>query len=104
MHKIKYSNQAEKDLQNAIDHITEESVPVALDYLDGYEEKIELLRSNPLMGIECKTKLIKRDCRILFYKSHIVFYKVNNHTQEIFIIRIFHHSEDYIKKFVATHP
>ncbi len=99
MHNIKYSNQAEKDLQDAIGHIAKESVPIALDYLYGYEEKIELLQLNPLMGIECNAKHIKRDCRVLLYKSHIIIYKVNNHTNKIFIIRVFHHSEDYTKIF-----
>jgi plasmid stabilization system protein ParE len=32
MHKIKYSNQAEADLQDAIEYIAKESVSMALDY------------------------------------------------------------------------
>jgi plasmid stabilization system protein ParE len=98
MHKIKYSNQAEADLQDAIEYIAKESVSMALDYLNGYEDKIELLQLNPFMGIECKTKLIKRDCRVLVYKSHIIIYKINSTAKEILIIRVYHHSEDYINR------
>ncbi len=52
MHNIKYSNLAFIDLENAISHIAKESKTNALSYLLRYEEKIELLRLNPFMGIE----------------------------------------------------
>lgn len=99
MHKVKYSNQAEIDLHNAITYISKESVSIALEYLSGYEDTIELLRRNPFMGTECKTKLIQRDCRVLLYKSHLIIYKINSQKNEIFIIRIYHHSEDYKSTF-----
>jgi plasmid stabilization system protein ParE len=99
MHNIKYSNLALIDLENAISHIAKESKTNALSYLLRYEEKIELLKLNPFMGIECKNKQIKKECRILVHESHIIVYKINTHINEIFIIRIFHGSEDYTNKF-----
>ena len=42
MYSIKYSNQAELDLEGAIAHIAQESITNAMNYLFGYEEKIEL--------------------------------------------------------------
>ncbi|MAD40792.1 MAG: hypothetical protein CL623_00150 [Arcobacter sp.] len=98
MHNIKYSNKAYVDIVEAIDYIASTSKINALDYLVRYEEKIELLRSNPYMGIECKNKLIKRDCRIIVHESHIIIYKVLNKEKEILIIRIFHSSVDYASK------
>jgi len=95
MYKVKYSNQAEVDLYDAIEYIAKESVSIALDYLSGYEENINLLQENPFMGIECKIKLINRDCRVLIYKSHIIIYKINSEDHEILIIRVHHQSEDY---------
>ena len=95
MHSIKYTKQAEVDLADAISHIAEESVPNAMHYLVGYEDKIELLRDNPFMGTHCKNKYIKRACRVLVYKSHIVVYKVQEAYHEILIIRIFHTSVNY---------
>lgn len=76
MHNIKYSNQASLDLDDAISYITKKSVANALAYLSRYEEKIELLKLNPYMGVECKNKLIQRDYRVLVHESHIVVYKV----------------------------
>ena len=70
----------------------------AMKYLSDYENKIELLQLNPYMGIECKTKLINRDCRVLIYKSHIIIYRVDNDKNEIFLIRIYHGTVDYVKK------
>ena len=61
MYKVIYSQQAEKDLSDAIDYIAAESVPNALTYLRGYEERVELLQSHPSMGLKCSAKLIKRD-------------------------------------------
>ena len=76
MHSIKYSNEAQTDLSDAISHIADESNLNALDYLTRYEKKIELLRLNPFMGVECKSKLIKRDCRVLIHESHVIVYNI----------------------------
>lgn len=76
MHSIKYSNEAQTDLSDAISHIADESKLNALDYLTRYEKKIELLRLNPFMGVECKSKLIKRDCRVLIHESHVIVYNI----------------------------
>lgn len=99
MHNIRYSNLALIDLEDAIYHIAKESKTNALAYLSKYEEKIELLKLNPFMGVECKSKLIKKECRILVYESHIIIYKVDMNINEIFIIRIYHNSVDYTNKF-----
>jgi len=95
MYNIKYSNQAEIDLNDAIEYIAKESVTNALEYLKNYEDKIKLLKLNPEMGTECKNKLIKRDCRVLVHGSHIIVYNIDEDLSEIFIIRIYHGSVDY---------
>ncbi|MGJ0301356.1 type II toxin-antitoxin system RelE/ParE family toxin [Aliarcobacter cryaerophilus] len=74
MHNIKYSNQAEIDLENTISYIAKDSKQNAISYLLRYEEKIELVKLNPNMGVECKNKLINRDCRVLVQESHIIVY------------------------------
>jgi plasmid stabilization system protein ParE len=99
MFSIDYSNQAEIDLEDAISYIAKESVSNALKYLKNYEDKIKLLSLNPYMGTECKNKLIKRDCRVLIYESHIIIYRVDESLDSIFLIRIYHGSVDYANKF-----
>lgn len=95
MYNIRYSEQASRDIEDAISYIATESKTNALDYLSRYEEKIDLLKFNPYMGVDCKNKLIKRDCRILVHESHIVIYKVLEDTNEVYLIRIIHSSADY---------
>jgi len=99
MFNIKYSKQAQIDLEDAISHIAKESISNALDYLKNYEDKIKLLQLNPYMGLECKNKMIKRECRILTYKSHLIIYQIDKSLDYIFIIRIYHSSVDYVNKF-----
>ena len=99
MHKLIYSNQAKIDLDDAISHIAEGSVSNALSYLTNYNKKIELLILNPYMGVECKNKLIQRDCRVLIYESHIIIYRVDDILSNILIIRIYHGSANYANKF-----
>ncbi|MBN2896901.1 MAG: type II toxin-antitoxin system RelE/ParE family toxin [Campylobacterales bacterium] len=94
MLEIKYSNLAESDLNNAISYIAEQSPANALEYLSKYEKKIALLRLNPNMGVDCSLKRIKRACRVLIHESHIIVYSLAK-PNEILIIRIFHHSENY---------
>jgi len=99
MFEIKYSKQAQIDLENAISHIAKESIGNALNYLNNYENKIELLQLNPYMGVECQNKMIKRECRVLTHKSHLIIYQVDETLNDIFIIRIYHSSVDYANKF-----
>jgi plasmid stabilization system protein ParE len=98
MFKIKYSNQAQIDLDEAISYIAIESISNAIAYLYRYEEKIELLKLNPYMGVSCENKHIKRDCRILIHESHLIIYQTDESKKEIFLIRIFHGSVDYQNK------
>jgi len=101
MYNIKYTNKAQIDLDTAIAYIAKESIFSALKYLENYEKKIEILRTNPNIGVVCKNKFIKRDCRILVYGSHIIIYRVDDNINEIFIIRIYHGATDYVSKFNA---
>lgn len=94
MYNIQYSNDAQNDLYSAISHIASESKNNAINYLARYKEKIELLS----MGVECKNKLIKRDCRVLVHESHLIVYKVLEDKNEIFLIRVFHSSVNYANK------
>ncbi len=81
MYNIKYSKQADIDIEETISHIAQESITNAMSYLSGYEEKIKLLLSNPYMGVTCKAKLINRDCRILVYHASVNY--INKFNQEI---------------------
>ncbi len=98
MFNIVYSKNADIDLLDVMIHIEKTSQKNAINYLDRYEKKIALLQSNPEMGTYCSNKNIKRDCRVLIFESHIIIYTVDKDRNEIFILRIFHHSVNYQEK------
>jgi plasmid stabilization system protein ParE len=98
MHKIIYSHQAQQDLEEMLDYISNESLANALAYLERYEKKIELLAFNPQMGTPCHLKNINQNCRVLPFESHLVIYEERKDKQTIFIIRVFHASSDYQTK------
>lgn len=99
MFNIRYSNEAEIDLDTMIADIAKESISNALAYLDRYESKIELLKSNPYMGVACQNKKINRDCRVLVFESHIIIYRVDDNSNEIVVSRLYHSREKYQQKF-----
>ena len=98
MHSIRYTVQAEIDLEEMVDHIAQNSFANATEYLERYEKKLDLLIRNPYMGTRCVNKNIQRECRVLTFESHLIVYKEESGLEEIYIIRIFHHRVDYVRK------
>jgi len=62
--QIKYSEQSILDLDSIIQYISKDSISRA--YADFLKLKIEILKSSPYIGIECKHKKVYQDCRVLF--------------------------------------
>ena len=98
MLNIEYSKNAELDLEDIADFISKDSTNRALAYLDKIQSTIELISKNPSMGITCKSKNIKLECRILIFDEYLIFYQVSE--VSIFIIRILHGSVNYKKILV----
>ena len=98
MLNIEYSKNAELDLEDVADFIAKDSTKRALAYLDKIQSTIELISKNPSLGITCKSKNIKLECRILIFDEYLIFYQVTE--VSIFIIRILHGSVNYKKILV----
>lgn len=96
MLNIKYTNQAVSDLSEIFELIAKDKPSVAIEYITKLEEYVELLSSNPMMGVSCKNKNIQKDCRILIYENYLIFYQVIDN--EILILRIFNSSVNYEDK------
>lgn len=97
MYKIVYKELAYEDLVSIFDTIAKDSPNLALEYLDKLEETIDLLSTNPLLGVECKRKNIHRECRVLIVENYLIFYQLLE--QEIVILRILHSRFDYVNLF-----
>ena len=97
MNNLKYSQLAKEDLFSIFEAISKDKPSVAIEYITKLEVYIELLETNPMMGIECKNKNINQDCRILVYGNYLIFYTIKN--TDINIIRILNSRTDYRKGF-----
>ena len=98
MHNIKYTQLAKEDLFNLFELISKDKPTVAVEYINKLEGYIELLESNPLMGVECKKKNINQNCRILIYENYLIFYKVFD-DNTVHILRVLNSRINYKKLF-----
>ncbi len=98
MLRIDFSKDAECDLEEIVDFIALDSVDRALEYLEKIKENIALLSKNAHLGVLCRRKNIKIECRILIFDAYLIFYKVLENS--ILIIRILHSSLNYKKILV----
>ena len=97
MHNIRYTQLAKDDLFNVFEIIASDKPSVAVEYIFKLEEYIELLESNPKMGVECKKKNINQNCRVLIYQNYLIFYRI--HKDDIHILRVLNSKRDYTKHF-----
>jgi len=93
MYNIRYTELAEADLSELFKVIYEDKLTIAVEYVDKLDSFIGLLVENLLMGIECKHKKIDRECRVLVYKSYLIFYRVTE--DEVVIIRVLNAHIDF---------
>jgi len=96
MLNIVYTKLAEKDLFELFETILEDKPTVAVEYITKLEKYIELLQDNPELGLECKSKNINKDCRILIFENYLIFYQLD--VDNIRIIRILNSRLNYIDK------
>ncbi|KPA09229.1 Plasmid stabilization system [Candidatus Magnetomorum sp. HK-1] len=94
--KIIYTCKAENDLDSIFSFIAENNPMNALNYINRMQSAIENLAITPYIGVSCRAKGIKRDCRILIFTNYLIFYKVNEEKKQINILRILHGSRKYL--------
>lgn len=94
-HKIYYLEKAQEDLESILDFITKDSLQRAQDYLQFLQTSISTLGDFPKLGVTCKRKHIRRECRILIIENYLIFYKIDEKSQKIFIGRVLHCSVNY---------
>jgi len=94
--QIDYSDQSIEDLSKIGEFIAKESKSSAAQYLKKLKTKIELLIHFPFIGVECQSKEIYEDCRIMIFESYLIFYTIKK--ESIRINRILHHSVNYQEK------
>jgi plasmid stabilization system protein ParE len=93
MLSIRYTKRAVADLENIYLIIAQDKKSVAASFVNKIDAYILLLKTNPKMGKDCRQKGYDRDCRVLFYDSYAIFYKIyKNH---ISVQRIINTKQNY---------
>jgi plasmid stabilization system protein ParE len=95
---LEYSEQSIIDLDNIINYIAKDSKNRALQYIDKMKSKIELLVHTPNIGVLCKEKKIKLNCKIFIFEHYLVFYTIKENS--IQIKRVLHSSVNYTNKLI----
>ena len=81
--RIEYTELAIEDLTNILDTIAQDSPKRALAYVDRIKSAIELLQMFPNMGVSCRSKGIKENCRVMIFEAYLVFYTITYETVTI---------------------
>jgi len=99
MYSIVITEPAEQDLSSAVDYfITVLKAPKAAQtLLDEVEEKLYFLSTNPFVyEIEYDDYLLERNIRSVLVRSHLVFYVVNQKSEEVVILRILYARRNWL--------
>ena len=91
--EIEYTEEAIVDLNGIFQHIAQESIINALSYIDYVESTIEKLEDNLELGMKCRRKRVRIECRILIVKSHLVIYKFTSN--RVKILRVVRDKQKY---------
>lgn len=91
--EIEYTEEAIADLKGIFSHIAQESIVNALSYIDYVENTIEKLEDNPELGMKCRRKRVRIECRILIVKSHLVIYRFTS--DYVKILRVVRDKQKY---------
>jgi len=99
MYSITITEPAEQDLNSAVDYfITVLKAPKAAQtLLDEIEDKINFLSTNPLVyEIENDGFLQERNIRSVLVRIHLIFYIVNNTSEQVIVLRILYARRNWI--------
>jgi toxin ParE1/3/4 len=92
-HSIRYLPVAQDDLLSIVNHISQDSVERALDFVEKLDARISLLGQNPELGrIPRHARLREFGYRVLIIESYLVFYVIRGRVVEIH--RVIHGSRN----------
>ncbi|EMG6525500.1 MULTISPECIES: type II toxin-antitoxin system RelE/ParE family toxin [Providencia] len=92
----KLSNLAAKDFEGIFEYtLINFGVRKADEYTKSLHCVLEMLSSNPLIGLECAE--ISVEIRRYNHSKHVIFYR--HRTNDIFVIRVLHQQMEPLKHF-----
>lgn len=92
----KLSNLAAKDFEGIFEYtLVNFGVSKADEYTKSLQCALEMLSSNPLIGLKCAE--ISEGIRRYNHSKHVIFYR--QRTKDIFVIRVLHQQMEPLKHF-----
>ncbi|MBS1680808.1 MAG: type II toxin-antitoxin system RelE/ParE family toxin [Bacteroidetes bacterium] len=92
--EVRLLPQAEEDLIEIIEYITEDKPSAAEKMLDRFEKAFQALSENPMVGRMAREHRLKLlQYRVLVVEPYLLFYQIKK--KSIFIFRILHGARDY---------
>ena len=99
MYTVTITEPAEQDLNSAVEYYLNvlKAPKAAQTLLDEIEEKLNFLSTNPLVyEIEYDNYLQERNIRSVLVRNQLVFYIVNQNSEEVIIIRILYARRNWL--------
>ena len=95
-YSVRLLSVAEEDLASILDYISVDNHIAAHKLLESFEDKLELLKDNPLLGkLPADETLKEFGYRYLVVSSYLVFYVIRSH--DVVVHRILHGARNYLE-------
>lgn len=92
MAEYRFTETAEYDLQDIVDYTLHEwGEQQALDYIDGLEERCQMLADNPSLGV--KRDRLMEGLHSFVYQNHVLFYLKED--TGVVVVRVLHQGMDH---------
>lgn len=89
-YEIVWTDRASTDLQAILEYIAEHNVEAARQLADSLVERIDLLRTVPLMGAAYPRSGSTAECRTITFKKYRVFYRILDRVHRVEILTVWH--------------
>jgi toxin ParE1/3/4 len=97
MYEIKYTWEAQDDLDGIFDYISKHNRVAAVKLLNKIEKSILLLKDNPRMGSvvpKSAVLYIESGYRKIYVHPYLIFYRIG--LNEVYISRVLHSKQDWL--------
>ena len=99
--KLLYSERARADVQSVYAYLAQNSENAAINCMRELDATISQLMTFPQLGVKPKYEELRNlGLRVLICGNYLVFYKVVEAEQVVYIVRVLHGTVDYQNKIV----
>ena len=99
-YRVMMSGPAADDREGIVAYLasTLSAPSAAAEFLDEFDKAVAMLSGNPRAGAVCSdTALAERGYRKALVGSYVAVYRVNDESQAVEIVRVFHQTQDYAR-------